>query len=119
MKNSRSEDFLLAKHTSHKQPHHVEPFSRLAAWFPWMNTPHLQAPLWKGLDEASIEGFRKKYKVNEKLVYFYCLSVNYNNRSPAVGKDSQKGIHCCRRAAAIYKLNQYTLTNNIIARLNF
>jgi hypothetical protein len=33
-KNSRSEDFLLAKHTSHKHPHHDEPFSRLAAWFP-------------------------------------------------------------------------------------
>ena len=33
-KNSRSEDFLLAKHTSHKHPHHDVPFSRLAAWFP-------------------------------------------------------------------------------------
>ena len=26
-KNSRSEDFLLAKHKSHKHPHHDEPFS--------------------------------------------------------------------------------------------
>ncbi len=36
MKNSRSEDFLLAKHTSHKHPHHHHDvlFSRLAAWFP-------------------------------------------------------------------------------------
>ena len=30
-KNSRSEDFLLAKHTSHKHPHHDEPFSHLAS----------------------------------------------------------------------------------------
>jgi hypothetical protein len=33
-KNSRLEDFLLAKHASHnKHSHHDEPFSRLAAWF--------------------------------------------------------------------------------------
>jgi hypothetical protein len=29
----------------------------------------------------------KKYKVNEKSIYFYSLSENYNNRSPAVGND--------------------------------
>jgi hypothetical protein len=52
------------------------------------------------LDEAAIEGCNKKNKkVNEKLIYFYCLSVNYNNRLPAVGNDSQNGIHCCPRAA--------------------
>ena len=36
MKNSRSEDFLLVKHTSHKHPHHIHDvlFSRLATWFP-------------------------------------------------------------------------------------
>jgi hypothetical protein len=33
-KNSlSSEDFLLVKHTSHKHPHHDEPFSLLVAWF--------------------------------------------------------------------------------------
>jgi hypothetical protein len=32
-KNSQKEDFLLAKHTSHKHPHHDKPFSLLAAWF--------------------------------------------------------------------------------------
>jgi hypothetical protein len=32
-KNSRLEDFLLAKHTSHKHPHHDELFSHLAEWF--------------------------------------------------------------------------------------
>jgi hypothetical protein len=39
MKNSHSEDFLLVQHTSHKHPHHDEPFSRLAAWFWWTNIP--------------------------------------------------------------------------------
>jgi hypothetical protein len=39
--------FLLAKYTSHKHPHHDELFSRLVAWF-------------KGLDEATIEGFSIK-----------------------------------------------------------
>ncbi len=33
MKNSLLEDVLLAKHTSHKHPHHDEPSSPLAAWF--------------------------------------------------------------------------------------
>jgi hypothetical protein len=59
-KNSRLEDFFLAKHTSHKHPHHDEPFSRLAAWFLWTKIPHpqdCQEPLQKGLDEAIIEGF--------------------------------------------------------------
>jgi len=59
MKNSRSEDFWLAKH-KHKDtniPTMMELFSRLAAWFLWMNTPHPWESLWKGLDEATIEGF--------------------------------------------------------------
>jgi hypothetical protein len=56
-KNSLLEDFLLAKHTSNKHPHHDEPFSPLASWFPWMNISHPWEPLWKGLDEAAIEGF--------------------------------------------------------------
>ena len=55
-KNFRSEDFLLAKDTSHKHPHHDEPFSHLAAR-PWMNTPHPREPLRKGFDEAAIKGF--------------------------------------------------------------
>ena len=33
---------------------------------------------------------------------YYCLSVNYNNSSPAVGNDSQNGIHYCRWAPIIY-----------------
>ena len=55
-KNSRLEEFLLAKHKLHKHPHHDVPFSRLAAWFPYMNTPHPREPLRKRLDEAAIEG---------------------------------------------------------------
>jgi len=59
-KNSFPEDFLLAKHTSHKHPHHDEPFSPLESWFPWMNIPHPREPLWKGLDKAAIKGFSIK-----------------------------------------------------------
>jgi len=51
------EDFLLAKHTSHKHLHHDEPFFCLAAWFPSMNTPHPRELLRKGLGEAAIERF--------------------------------------------------------------
>jgi hypothetical protein len=58
MKNSLSEDFLLAKHTSHKHPHHDEPFSPLAPWFPYI--PHPREALRKGLNEAAIEGFSIK-----------------------------------------------------------
>ena len=36
--------------------------------------------------------------------YFYSLSVNYTNRSPAVGNDSQNSINCRRQAAIIYEL---------------
>jgi hypothetical protein len=52
-------------------------------------------------------------------MYFYSLSVNYNNRSPAVGDDSQNGITCRRRAAIIYELTNNIETNNGIARLYF
>ena len=81
-----------------------------------MNTPHPREPLQKGLDEAAIEVFNKK-KVNEKLIYFYYLSVNYNNRSPAVGNDSQNSIHHCLRAAIMYELTNNIIMNNNIARI--
>jgi hypothetical protein len=80
-----------------------------------MSVPHSREPLQKGLDEAAIEGFNINYKVKEKLIYFYCLSVNYNNCSPTVGNDSQNGIHCCRRAAIIYELTNNTIMNNRVA----
>ena len=56
----------------------------------------------------------------EKIIYFYSLNVNYNNRFPAVGNDSQNGINCCQRAAIIYhELTNNIIKNNIIARHNF
>jgi hypothetical protein len=67
--NSLSEDFLLAKHTSHKHPHHDEPLSPLASWFPWINIPHPREPLRKGLeDEAAIEGFEKQLWGTWKII---------------------------------------------------
>jgi hypothetical protein len=47
-------------------------------------------------------------KIKEKIIYFYSLSVNYNNRSPAVGNDSQNGI------PIINELTNNILTNNTI-----
>jgi hypothetical protein len=52
-------------------------------------------------------------------MYFYSLSVNYNNRSSTAGNDNQNGIHCRRRAAVIYELTNNILTNNTISRLYF
>jgi hypothetical protein len=88
----------------------MEPFSPPAAWFLWTNIPHPREPLHKGLEEAAVEGFFRINKIKEKIIYFYSLSVNYNNRLPAASNDSQKGINCRRRAAIVYEL-----TNNILA----
>ena len=52
-------------------------------------------------------------------MYFYSLSVNYNNRLPANGNDSQNGIHCRWQAAILYELTNNILTNNSISRLYF
>jgi len=49
----------------------------------------------------------------------HCLSVNYNNRSPAVGNDNQNGIDCCRRTAKINELTINIVMNNNVARLYF
>jgi hypothetical protein len=38
-------------------------------------------------------GLVLNYNLKEKKIYFYCLSVHYNNPLPAVGNDSQNGIH--------------------------
>ena len=59
-----------------------------------------------------LKGFIRINKIKEKIIYFYCLSVNYNNRSPAAGNDSQNGIDCRWRAAIIYKLTNNILKNN-------
>jgi hypothetical protein len=118
MKNSRSEGFLLAKHLkhtpAHKHHHHdgaVFPSSGRA--YP---TPgHLCGRGWA---RSSSNGLVLNYKLKEKKNYFYCLSVsvNYNNCSPAVGNDSQNGIHCRRRATIIYELTDNIIMNNSVAR---
>ena len=95
---------------------HVLP---LASWFPWMNIPRPREPLWKGLDEAAIGGFSIKFKINEKLIYFYSLSVNCNNRSPVLSNYSQIGIHCHGQATIIYELTKDIVLNNIVAQLYF
>ncbi len=51
------------------------------------------------------------------MTWYNISVVNDNNRSPAVGNDSQNGIHCCLQTTIIYKLNQYIVTNNSIPRL--
>jgi hypothetical protein len=50
-------------------------------------------------------------------MYFCSLFVNYNNRSPAAGNDSQNGINCRRRATIINELTNNILKNNSVARL--
>ena len=50
-------------------------------------------PLMKGLSRIS--------KLKEKIIYFYCLSVNDNSCSSTNSNDSQNGIHCCQQTAII------------------
>ena len=65
------------------------------------------------------KGFSRINKIKEKIIYLYSLSVNYNNRMPAIGNDSQVGINCRRQAAIIYELTNNILINNSIAWLYF
>ena len=53
------------------------------------------------------------------MIYFYSLSVNYNNGSPAVGNDSQNDINCHQQVTIIYELTEYIVTNNSVAQLYF
>jgi len=71
------------------------------------------------LDEAADEGLSRINKLKEKIIYFYSLSVDYNNRSPAVGNDSQNCIHCCQQVAIIYELTKYIVIINSIAWIYF
>ncbi len=63
------------------------------------------------------KGFIRINKIKEKIIYFFSLCVNYNNRSPAIGNDSQNGINCHRQATIIYKLTKDIVKNNIVAQL--
>ena len=79
-KNSRSEDFLLAIHTSHK--HHSPPWWAiiLSSGMVLMDehtTP--REPLRKELDEATVEGFSINYyeSGNNRHRTFYFLTISY------------------------------------------
>jgi hypothetical protein len=68
---------------------------------------------------ASLKGFIRINKIKEKINYFFSLCVNYNNRSPVIGNDSQNGINCHQRATIIYELTNNIVINNIVAQLYF
>ena len=58
-------------------------------------------------------------EIKEKIIDFFSLCVNYNNRSPIVGNDNLNGINCRRRATKIYELTKDIVTNNIVLQLYF
>ena len=94
MKSSLSEGFWLAKHkhtsipimTSHS------PLQRHGFDGHKYRTPG--SLFARGWTRPLSKGFSRINKIKEKIVYFYSLSVNYKNPSPAIGNDSQNGIHC-------------------------
>jgi hypothetical protein len=73
----------------------------------------------RGWMRLPLKGFIKINKIKEKIIYFFSFCVNYNNRLPAVGNDSQNNIHCRWRATIIYELTKDIVTNNIVAQLYF
>jgi hypothetical protein len=118
-KNSRLEGFWLAKHKNTNIPTMMEPFSPPVAWF-YGRTYNTPGRLFtRGWTRPPSKSFIRINKKKEKIIYFCSISVNYNNRSPAVGNDSQNGINCHRRAAIIYELTNNILKNNSVAQLYF
>jgi hypothetical protein len=95
-KNSRSEGFWLAKHKHINIPTMMEPFPPSAAWFWWTKIPHPQSLFKGGWMRLPSKGFSRINKIKEEIIYFYSLSLHYNNRSPVAGHDSQNGINCRR-----------------------
>ena len=116
---SLSKDFLQAKHKDTNIPTMMEPFSPPAAWFWWTSVHHPRESKRTGLDKPSSKGFSRINKLKEKIIYFYSLSVNYNNQSLIVGNDSKNSIHCYWRAAIIYELTQFIVTNNSMPWIYF
>lgn len=57
------------------------------------------------------KGLVLNYEVNEKFICFCCLSVNYNNLLPDIDSSSHNGIQRHHRAAIIYELSKYIVTN--------
>jgi hypothetical protein len=39
-----------------------------------------------------LKGFSRINKINEKIIYFYCLSVDDNNCSPTVGNTDKMAL---------------------------
>ena len=85
-------------------------------WYFFLIIVITTAPSWM---RPPSEGFSRINVIQEKIIYFYCLSVNYNNRWPAVGNDSQNGIHCQRQATIIYGLTNNNIMNNSVAHCSF
>ena len=118
-KNSRSKGFWLAKHRTQTSPPWWSRFPLQRNDFDGRAYPNPGSLRGRGWTRLPSKGFSRINKIKEKKIYFFALCVNYNNRSPAVGNDSQNGINCRRRVAIIYELTNNILTNNTIAQLYF
>ena len=107
------------KHTAHKHHNHdgaVCPSKRHG--FVGRTYPTPGSLFARGWTRPPSKGFIRINKIKEKIIYFYSLSVNYNNRSPAVGNDSQNGIHCRWWATIIYELTKDIVMNKIVAHFS-
>jgi hypothetical protein len=78
-KNSRSEGFLLVKHKHTNIPTTMEPFAPPTAWDLWILpiVPRSYAPtlFQRGWVGGWWKGCSRINKLNEKIIYFYCLSL--------------------------------------------
>ena len=83
------------------------------------HTPPPGSLFARGWTRPSSKGFSRINKIKETIIYFFSLCVNYNNRSPTVGNDSQNGINCRQLATIIYELTKDIVTNNFVAQLYF
>ena len=78
MKNSRSEGFWLAKHEDTNIPTMREPFSPpVASWFDVRAYTTPGSLHGRGWMRPLSKGFSRINKINDKIIYFYSLSVNY------------------------------------------
>jgi hypothetical protein len=99
----------------------MELFPPPAPWFDGGTYPTPGSLFRRGWTRPPLKGFIRINTIKEKISYFFSLCVNYNNRLPAVGNDSQNGVNCRRRATIIYKLTKHIVivTHNIVAQLFF
>ena len=82
----------------------MEPFSPPAAW--------LGASSLQGVGRGRRQRILAESIKKENIIYFYSLSVNYNNRSPALSNECQNGINCRRWATIIDELTKYIVMSN-------